>query len=167
MILAAVAVALNSRSVVAESYKRNSMVICGIELTGSDAVVCFLNLEKGQFSLPESKVRKLSLKKNHTREDLQQFQAAFAELMTEHEVTNVAIKERMPKGKFAGGAIGFKLEAAIQLIASSKLEVRLLPPAIVKSTLAANPMPIAFAETGLKVFQETAFTAAYVGHIAR
>jgi hypothetical protein len=87
--------------------------------------------------------------------------------MIEHEVTSVAIKERMPKGKFAGGAISFKLDAAIQLIASSELDVRLLPSALVKSTLATSPMPIAFAETGLKVFQETAFTAAYVGHMAK
>lgn len=143
------------------------MIICGVELTGSDAVVCMLNLDRGQFSLPECKVRKLSLSKNHTREDLQQFQAAFAELMAEHGVTRVAIKERMPKGKFAGGAISFKLEAAIQLIANAELEVRLLPPALIKSTLAANPLPIPFPETGLKVFQETAFTAAYVGHMAK
>jgi len=143
------------------------MIICGVELTGSDAVVCLLNLDRGQFSLPECKVRKLSLSKNHTREDLKQFQAAFAELMAEHGVTSVAIKERMPKGKFAGGAISFKLEAAIQLIDSIDLEVRLLPPALIKSTLAANPLPIPFPETGLKVFQEIAFTAAYVGHMAK
>lgn len=143
------------------------MIICGVELTGSDAVVCLLNLDRGQFSLPECRVRKLSLNKNHTRDDLKQFQAAFAELMAEHGVTSVAIKERMPKGKFAGGAISFKLEAAIQLIADTGLEVRLLPPALIKSTLAANPLPIPFAETGLKIFQETAFTAAYVGHMAK
>ncbi|PHQ27099.1 hypothetical protein CLH62_05835 [Marinobacter guineae] len=143
------------------------MIICGVELTGSDAVVCLLNLDRGQFTLPECKVRKLSLTKNHTREDLKQFQAAFAELMAKHGVSSVAIKERMPKGKFAGGAISFKLEAAIQLIPDTGLEVRLLPPALIKSTLAANPLPIPFAETGLKVFQETAFTAAYVGHMAK
>ncbi|MFL1465017.1 DUF3010 family protein [Marinobacter sp. DUT-3] len=143
------------------------MIICGVELTGSDAVVCMLNLDRGQFSLPECKVRKLSLNKHHTREDLKQFQAAFAELMAEHGVTRVVIKERMPKGKFAGGAISFKLEAAIQLIDGSELEVRLLPPAQIKSTLAANPLPIPFAETGLKIFQETAFIAAYVGHMAK
>lgn len=143
------------------------MIICGVELTGSDAVVCLLNLDRGQFSLPECKVRKLSLNKNHTREDLQQFQTAFAALMAEHNVTSVAIKERMPKGKFAGGAISFKLEAAIQLIPEKALAVRLLPPAVIKSTLSANPLPIPFAETGLKAFQETAFTAAYVGHMAK
>lgn len=140
------------------------MIICGVELTGSDAVVCLLKLDRGQFSLPECKVRKLSLNKNHTREDLKQFQAAFAELMAEQGVSGVAIKERMPKGKFAGGAISFKLEATIQLIPDTGLEVRLLPPTLIKSTLAASPLPIPFAETGLKVFQETAFTVAYVAH---
>ena len=37
------------------------MKICGVELTGSDAVVCLLNLEQGQFNLPDCRVRKLGL----------------------------------------------------------------------------------------------------------
>jgi len=143
------------------------MLVCGVELSGSDAVVCLLNLEMGQFSLPESKVRKITLKKNHTGEDLRQFQAAFAEFLAEHDVKKVAIKERMPKGKFAGGAISFRMEAAIQLMSGTDVEVRLLQPATIKSTLSSNPLPIPFAETGLKVFQETAFVAAYVGHLAK
>jgi hypothetical protein len=151
----------------AASKESNIMIICGVELTASDAVLCLLKLDRGLISLPECKVRRLSLVKNHTREDLKQFQAAFAELMAEHGVTRVAIKERMPKGKFAGGAISFKLEATIQLIADPSLDVRLLPPALIKSTLAANPLPIHFEETGLKAFQETAFTAAYVGLMAK
>ena len=142
-----------------------AMIVCGVELTGSDAVVCFLNMDRGQFNLPECKVRKLSLPKNHSREDLKQFQAAFAALMAECGVTHVAIKERMPKGKFAGGAVSFKMEAAIQLITDIELTVTLLPSALIKSTLAANPLPIAFAETGLKAFQEAAFVSAYVGQL--
>lgn len=61
-----------------------------------------LNLDQGHFSLPDSKVRKLSLKKNHTRGDLQEFQASIVKFLAEHGVNKVAIKERMPKGKFAG-----------------------------------------------------------------
>lgn len=141
------------------------MIVCGVELTGSDAVVCFLNMDRGQFNLPECKVRKLSLPKNHSREDLKQFQAAFGALMAEYGVAHVAIKERMPKGKFAGGAVSFKMEAAIQLITDIELTVTLLPSALIKSTLAANPLPIAFAETGLKAFQEAAFVSAYVGQL--
>ena len=111
-------------------------------------------------------MRKLSLNRNHTREDLKQFQLVFADLMVEHGVSRVVIKERMQKGKFAGGAVSFKLEAAIQLLSAPGLEVTLVPPALIKSTLAANPLPVPFAETGLKAFQETAFTVAYVGHMA-
>ncbi len=141
------------------------MVICGVELTGSDAVICILAHDRGQFSLPESRVRKLSLKKDHSRTDLLQFQKDFAALMTEYGVTRIVIRERMQKGKFAGGAIGFKLEAAIQLIDKADLDVQLASPAQIKSALAANPLPVSFAETGLKAFQEAAFTAAYVGHV--
>lgn len=141
------------------------MIVCGVELTGSDAVVCLLNMDRGQFNLPECKMRKLSLPKNHSREDLKAFQAAFAELMAEYGVTRVAIKERMPKGKFAGGAISFKMEAAIQLITGTELTVTMLPPTLIKSTLASSPLPVAFADTGLKAFQEAAFTTAYVGQM--
>lgn len=143
------------------------MIICGVELTGSDAVICLLSLDQGQFTIPECKVRKLALKKNHTREDLLEFQAAFAEMMTDYSVNQVAIKERMPKGKFAGGAISFKLEAAIQLIPDTNLRVALFSPALIKSTLAANPLPIPFSDTGLKIFQETAFIVAYAGQMAK
>lgn len=143
------------------------MIICGVELSGSDAVVCLLNLDHGQFSLPESKVRKLTLKKNHTRADLQAFQAAFAAFLSDYGVQKVAIKERMPKGKFAGGAISFKLEAAIQLISEVDVDMTLLSPAQIKSTLKENPLPIAFSETGLKVFQESAFVVAFVAHMAK
>ena len=49
------------------------MRICGVELTSNDAVVCLLHLENKQFTLPDFRVRKLTLPKEHTREDLQQF----------------------------------------------------------------------------------------------
>tara|TARA_R110001592_G_scaffold65732_4_gene201755 strand:- start:2045 stop:2575 length:531 start_codon:yes stop_codon:yes gene_type:complete len=139
------------------------MKICGVELTGNDAVVCLLNYDKQQFNLPECRVRKLSLPKDHTRHDLLQFQHAFAQLMGDYKVDSVAIRGRMPKGKFAGGAISFKLEATLQLMPN--LEVRLLTPSEIKATLAANPLVIPFADTGLKAFQEGAFTVAYAAHM--
>ncbi len=141
------------------------MNICGVELTGSDAVVCLLNLDQGQFLIPECRVRKITLKKGHTRQDLQQFQFAFAKLMSDYSVDKVVIRERMHKGKFAGGAISFKLEAAIQLIAD--VDVQLLSAAQIKTVLSEHPLPIPFAETGLKVFQEPAFTVAYAAHMLK
>lgn len=138
------------------------MKICGVELSSNDAVICLLNLDNQEFNIPECRVRKLSLPKGHTRKDLQHFQFSFAKLMADYSIEKVAIKERMPKGKFAGGAIGFKLEAAIQLIA--ELDVVVLEPSRIKTAISENPFTIPFADTGLKVFQEAAFTVAYAAH---
>ena len=141
------------------------MRICGVELSGSDAVICLLHLDQGQFDMPDCRVRKLTLKKEHTREDLQQFQFAFTKLMGDYSVNKVAIRERMTKGKFAGGAISFKLEAAIQLIAD--IDVAVLSPTQIKSALSEKPIPIPFSDTGLKVFQEAAFKVAYAAHMLK
>jgi hypothetical protein len=141
------------------------MIICGVELSANDAVICLLDLDNKQFNLPDCRVRKLSLPKEHTREDLQKFQFAFAKLMADYRVEHVAIKERMTKGKFAGGAISFKLESAIQLIAD--IDVTLLSSTQIKSALSDNPLPVSFADTGLKVFQEAAFKTAYAAHKLR
>jgi hypothetical protein len=139
------------------------MKVLGVDLAANDAVICLLDLENQQFALPDCRVRKLTLPKDHTRKDLQQFQFAFTKLIADYKIDKVAIKGRMPKGKFAGGAISFKLEAAIQLI--TEADVNILSPAQIKSTLAANTIPILFANTGLKVFQEAAFTVAYVAQV--
>lgn len=141
------------------------MRICGVELTGNDAVVCLLHLEDQQFEIPDCRVRKLTLPKDHAREDIRQFQFAFAKLVSDYKVNQVAIKERMLKGKFAGGAISFKLESAIQLLAD--MDVVVLSSTQIKSVLSEHPLPITFANTGLKVFQEAAFTVAYAAHMLK
>ena len=142
------------------------MRICGIELTGNEAVICLLDKDQELFNLPDSRIRKLTLKKDHTRADLQGFQKELVQFLGDYKVAQVVVKERMQKGKFAGGAISFKLEAAIQLIAASDIEVTLLSSTKIKAILADNPLPIPFADTGLKQFQEQAFITAYAGHYA-
>jgi len=144
--------------------KGKKMIICGVELTANDAVICLLNLDAQQFNLPDCRVRMISLQKNHSRENLKYFQTSFAQLMTDYSVDKVVIRERAAKGKFAGGAISFKLESAIQLIA--KLDVEILSPSMIKNTLEERPLPVAFADTGLKGFQEAAFNVAYAAQVS-
>lgn len=141
------------------------MRICGIDLVSNDAVICLLFLDKQQFSLPECRVRKLTLPKDHSREDLQYFEASFAKLMHDYKVDKVAIRERAPKGKFAGSAISFKLEAVIQLI--SEFEVEILSLSQIKAAQKENKLPIPFEDTGLKEFQKDAFIVAYASHILK
>ena len=141
------------------------MRICGVDLVGNDAVICLLFLDKQQFSLPECRVRKLTLPKDHSRGDLLYFEESFAKLMSDYKVDKVAIRERAPKGKFAGSAISFKLEAVIQLI--SEIDVEILSPSQIKTAQKESQLPIAFEDTGLKVFQKDAFTVAYASHMLK
>ena len=83
--------------------------------------------------------------------------------MSDYKVEKVVIRERMPKGKFAGSAISFKLEAAIQLI--TEIDVEILSPTQIKAAQKESQLPIAFENTGLKVFQKDAFTVAYASHM--
>jgi len=141
------------------------MIICGVDLVNNDAVICILFYDRQQFSLPECRVRKLTLPKDHSREDLQYFESSFTKLMSDYKVDKVAIRERAPKGKFAGSTNSFKLEAAIQLI--STIAVEILSPTKIKTAQKNRRLPIAFEDTGLKVFQKEAFIVAYASHMLK
>ena len=79
--------------------------------------------------------------------------------MQDYQIETVVIKERLMKGKFAGGAVGFKLEAAIQLIDS--IEVEVLTAADQKVSLKRAPEMLRVKEIGLKGYQQEAYEAAY------
>ena len=87
------------------------------------------------------------------------FQFSFVKLMQDYNVDRVIIRQREMKGKFAGGAVGFKLEAALQL--SPDLNLRFMSSSQRKESLKAHPLHIPFKETELKQFQEPAFTTAF------
>tara|TARA_R110000744_G_scaffold4289_8_gene15585 strand:- start:950 stop:1396 length:447 start_codon:yes stop_codon:yes gene_type:complete len=135
------------------------MKVCGVELNSNDVNVCLLSLADEVFQLPDFRSRRLTLTNINSSSDLRYFQQTFAKLMADYQVDKVVIRQRPMKGKFAGGAVGFKLEAAIELIPD--LDVVIISPTDIKESLRRNPVHIPYAETGLKVFQETAFNTAF------
>ena len=135
------------------------MKICGIELKGNDAVICLMLFEEGLYTLLECRVKKISISDATDQQQLQKFQFEFAKLMADYQVDRVVIKERMTRGKFAGGSVSFKLEASIQLI--EKLNVTLLSSAKIKETLKNSDTSMNFNDTGLKQFQEQAFVTGF------
>lgn len=139
------------------------MKICGVEIKGTEAVICLLSYQDGLFSIPDCRVRKIDFSKQNKTTDILYFQKTFAKLVEDYQIEKVIIKERPLKGKFAGGALGFKMEASIQLI--QNLDVELITPTELKASLKRNPVTVSFSETGLKIFQQHAFEVAYACHM--
>lgn len=135
------------------------MKVCGVELKGNDAVICVMSKSMGLYDIPHVRVPRISVDNAGNSEDLRKFQFTFAKFLEDYQIDKVVIKGRALKGKFAGGAVGFKLEAAIQLL--ENIDAEILSATMIKSTIAKSPVPIDFRDTGLKKFQETAFQTVF------
>jgi len=135
------------------------MKVCGVELKGNDAIICLISSENNLYDIPHLRVPKISINNAGDAEQLRKFQFTFSKLIEDYNIDKVVIKGRALKGKFAGGPVGFKLEAAIQLIAD--LDVDILSASFIKTAIAKSQLDIDFRDTGLKKFQESAFTSAF------
>lgn len=135
------------------------MRACGVEIKGNDAIICIMSKENDLYDIPHTRVQKVSLDNAGEAEQVQNFQFTFAKLMEDYQVSHVLIKGRALKGKFAGGPIGFKVEAAIQLI--KELHVEILAGTFIKKELSKSQIDIDFRDTGLKQYQEQAFTTVF------
>jgi hypothetical protein len=135
------------------------MKACGVEIKGNEAIICIMSKENNLYDIPHTRVQRISLDNAGDAEEVQKFQFTFAKLMEDYQVSHVLIKGRALKGKFAGGPIGFKLEAAIQLI--SDLQVEVISSSFIKKELAKSQVDIDFRDTGLKQFQEQAFNSVF------
>ncbi|GLX83593.1 DUF3010 family protein [Thalassotalea eurytherma] len=135
------------------------MKVCGVEIKGNDAVICIMSKQMGLYDIPKTRVAKISVGDAGDPEEMRKFQFTFAKFLEDYQVEKVVIKGRALKGKFSGGAIGFKLEAAIQLIAD--LDVEILASALIKKTMERSQVAIDFRDTGLKTYQQVAFETVF------
>lgn len=139
------------------------MRICGIELTGSEAVICLLDYSEGAFNVSDCRQRQFDVRQSASGQAIRDFQFAFSKLIEDYKIDQLAIIERPQKGKFAGSATSFKLEAALQLI---DIPVNLIQTTQIKEQIKRNPLSVGPADLGLKKFQGQAFNVAYALHNA-
>ncbi len=135
------------------------MRVCGVELKGSEALICLLSKSGELFDIPDCRQIRFTLKDSDDQEQMRYFQQSFRKLMEDYKVEHIVIRQRPHKGKFAGGAVGFKMEGALQAL--TDIDVSVLTPSQIKEQLKKTPMPVDFRETGLKQFQEPAFTTVF------
>lgn len=135
------------------------MRVCGIEIKGSEAILCLMEYQNGLYNLPDCRQIRLALSQDQQAESVRKFQFAMRKLVEDYKIQQLIIKERPQKGKFAGGAVGFKIEAALQLL--DNCDTTLMSATELKEKIKRFPIPVDFKATGLKAFQETAFLTAY------
>ena len=135
------------------------MRVCGVELTGNEAIISIMQLKDGLYDVPEVRVTKFVLGDAINTEPLKKFQFDFAQLMKDYQVDTVAIRQRALKGKFAGNPLSFKIEGALQLIDNLKTVV--LSSAYIKEGLSKAQVKPDVREIGLKKFQEQAMLTAF------
>ncbi len=132
--------------------------ICSIDIQSNEALFCILSMDQGLMSTHDCRATRISLLGSET-EKVRHFQNTFKKLMEDYKVNTVVIRERPKKGKFAGGADGFKIETAIQLI--DGLRVELVSSQAIKEQLKYTPLLVDARDAGLKKFQETAFQTGF------
>ena len=135
------------------------MRVCGVELTGNEAIISIMQLKDGLYDVPKVRATKLSLIDAINTDPLKKFQFDFAQLMKDYKVDTVVIKQRALKGKHAGNPLSFKIEGALQLM--ENINVHVLSSAYIKEGLAFAQVTPDVRELGLKKFQEQAMLTAF------
>jgi len=132
------------------------MTICGIEISGSEAIFVLVNGTKSNFSHREVEPRKLKLSDDTDPDEVKAFRDSLFAFFRENKIDLVVIKKRGKKGDYAGGPIGFKLEGIAQLY--DNCPVRLIAPQTISAALKKGTPSI---PQSLRKYQHTAFQTAY------
>lgn len=132
------------------------MIICGIEMSGSEAILVLLNGRKSNFSYSEVKPRKLKLSDDTDTDEVKAFRDSLFAFFRENYVDLVVIKKRGKKGDYPGGPIGFKLEGIAQLY--DNCPVTLIAPQTISAVIRKHSPSI---PKSLRKYQHKAFQTAY------
>ena len=131
------------------------MIICGIEIKGSEAIIAVASLEQQTLTHVALNTKKITLDDDDEAANVKAFAAQVRAFVVENGIERIAIKKRSKKGEFAGGPTTFKIEGIFQLLEGC--EVTLLSP----QTLNAQHKKHDFAlPATLNKYQHEAYKAA-------
>ncbi|MCI0993835.1 DUF3010 family protein [Pseudomonas corrugata] len=102
------------------------MIICGIEIKGSEAIIAVASLDQQALSHVALNTRKIALDDDDEAANVKAFVARIQAFVAENAIERIAIKKRSKKGEFAGGPTTFKIEGVLQLLEGC--DVTLLSP---------------------------------------
>jgi hypothetical protein len=132
------------------------MIVCGIEMASSEARLVLLNGNKSKFHYIDVEPRKLKIADDENAEEVRAFRDNLYTFLRDNKVEMIAIKKRGKKGDYAGGPIGFKLEAITQLY--EECPIILIAPATISVRIKKHT---ADTPARLKKYQYSAFQTAF------
>lgn len=132
------------------------MKVCGIEMAASEARLVLLDGDKSDFHHINVGLRKLKISDDENADEIRAFRDALYTFFRENKVEIVAIKKRGKKGDYAGGPIGFKIEAITQLY--KECPIVLIAPATISVRIKKHT---ASTPATLKKYQNSAFQTAF------
>jgi len=129
------------------------MKYCGIELKSNEARIVSIEVdETGDYKYIATQTKKIKLNDSKSQEATKSFQEAFNKFFQDNNFTKIGVKERMKRGKFAGGADSFKMEGIIQTL---DFPIKILHTATIKSKIKGRDLKTdklnAYQEEALKV----------------
>lgn len=129
------------------------MKVCGIELKSNEARIVVLEGHSQDHEIIKTDFDKLKLLDSKDQKEVQAFRSAMLEFFSYHDFDLIGIKERITKGRFAGGALSFKMEGLIQ---TANDKILLVHNMSMKSTLKDVEIP----SEGIKKFQQESLRVA-------
>ncbi|MDE0970428.1 MAG: DUF3010 family protein [Octadecabacter sp.] len=93
------------------------MRVCGCEISAREVRLAVVHQnDEGNIEMLRLKSTRIELEDDTSEADLRSFMVSLHEFSKENEIDTFVIKTRAKKGRMAGGAVSFKIEALIQLV---------------------------------------------------
>jgi len=127
---------------------------CGIEIKGNSAIVVVLEGVADNFKVLPTEFKKTNLEDSNNQAAVKSFSRVMNDFLKAHNIDSIGIKARATKGKFAGGAVSFKMEGLIQ---NTDFPVSIIKGATIKAKL--KDKAVAFPE--VNKYQIEAMKVAY------
>ncbi|KGE65913.1 MULTISPECIES: DUF3010 family protein [Pseudomonas] len=102
------------------------MIICGIEIKGSEAIIAVASLDNQALNHISLATKKIALDDDDEAVNVKTFASQVKAFVQANGIERIAIKKRSKKGEFAGGPTTFKIEGVFQLL--DGVDVTLLSP---------------------------------------
>jgi Protein of unknown function (DUF3010) len=91
------------------------MIICGIELSASEARLVLLDGTRAAYTHVAVAPPKIVLADDENPDEVKAFKEAMYAFLRENHVEQIAIKKRNKRGDYSGGPVSFKMEGLVQL----------------------------------------------------